>query len=68
MPTPSHPINSISKFPADTRSIMASRKMSRYLKKSWILMSSCMYQREYSMMLHDTISAIGIKRIEYWSS
>lgn len=27
-----------------------------------------MYHKEYSMMLHETIRAIGIKRIEYWSS
>lgn len=61
-------MNNISRLPADTSNIIANKKISRYLKKSWILVSSCMYQREYSMMLQDTIRAIGIKRMEYWSS
>lgn len=66
-PTPSQPRNKRKRFPAETRSTMAKRKMRRYLKNTLILGSICIYQIEYSRMLHVTKKATGRKIIVYAS-
>lgn len=48
IPTPSHPINSWNKLLAETRIIMVSRNVIRYLKNWWIFGSECIYHSENS--------------------
>lgn len=50
IPTPSHPIKSWKRLLAVTRIIMATRNVSRYLKKRFMLGSACMYQEANSKM------------------
>lgn len=64
MPTPSQPIKNWNILFAETRIIMATRKMRRNLKKRFICGSACMYQDANSRMDHVTYRAIGIKIIE----
>ena len=68
IPTPSHPINSWNILLAETRIIIASRKVKRYLKNRLISLSECIYQIANSKIDHVTKSAIGVNKIEYWSS
>lgn len=64
IPTPSQPIKSWNILFAVTRIIMAMRKISRYLKKRFMLGSVCMYQEANSRMDHVTNRAIGVKIVE----
>lgn len=50
IPTPSHPINSWNMLFAVTRTIMAIRKINRYLKKRFMFGSECMYHEANSRM------------------
>lgn len=53
---------------AVTRIIMATRKVSRYLKNFVICGSVAIYQCVNSKMDHVTYRAIGTNMMEYWSS
>jgi len=64
MPTPSQPIKIWNMLFADTRMIIAIRKMRRYLKNRFIWGSACMYQDANSRMDHVTYRAIGVKIME----
>lgn len=54
MPTPSQPMNSWNMLFAVTRTIIAIRKISRYLKKRFMNGSACMYQEANSRIDHVT--------------
>lgn len=64
MPTPSHPIKSWNMLFAVTRTIMAMRKMRRYLKNRFMYGSACMYQDANSKIDQVTYRAMGVKIIE----
>ena len=64
IPTPSQPINSWNMLFAVTRTSMAMRKISRYLKKRFMYGSECMYQLANSRIDQVTYRAIGTKMIE----
>lgn len=54
IPTPSQPMKSWNILLAVTRTIMAIRNTSRYLKKRFIYGSACMYQDANSKIDHVT--------------
>lgn len=64
MPTPSQPIKIWNILLAETRVIMAMRKIRRYLKKRFIWGSACMYHDANSRIDHVTYRAMGVKIIE----
>lgn len=61
MPTPSQPIKIWNILLAVTRIIMAIRKVSRYLKKRFMLGSACIYHKANSKIDHVTYKATGVK-------
>ena len=64
IPTPSQPINSWNMLLAVTRTIIAIRKTSKYLKNRFMYGSECMYHEANSRMDHVTYSATGVKMME----
>lgn len=64
MPTPSHPIKSWKRLLAVTRTIIATRKVSKYLKNRSIWGSACMYHEANSRIDQETNNAIGVNVIE----
>jgi len=54
IPTPSQPMKIWNMLLAETKIIMATRKVRRYLKKRLILGSECMYHRANSRIDHVT--------------
>lgn len=64
IPTPSHPMKSWNMLLAVTRTIMAMRKMRRYLKNRFMYGSECMYQDANSRMDQVTYKAMGVKITE----
>ena len=64
IPTPSQPMKSWNMLFAVTRIIMATRKISRYLKKRFMFGSACMYHDANSRMDQVTYNATGVKIIE----
>jgi len=64
MPTPSQPIKSWNRLFAVTRMIIATRKVSRYLKNRGMWGSECMYHEANSRMDQETNRAMGVKVIE----
>lgn len=54
IPTPSHPMKIWNILFAETKTTIAIRKISRYLKKRFIWGSECMYQDANSRIDHVT--------------
>jgi len=64
IPTPSQPIKNWNMLFAETRVIMAIKKIRRNLKKRFIWGSECIYHDANSRIDHVTYSAMGVKIIE----
>lgn len=64
MPTPSQPMNSWNILLAVTKTIIATKNSSKYLKNRLILGSACMYQSANSRIDHVTKRAMGVKMRE----
>lgn len=64
IPTPSQPMKSWNRLLAVIRTIMAIRKISRYLKNRFMFGSECMYHAANSRIDQVTYRAIGVKMTE----
>ena len=64
IPTPSHPMNSWNKFPAQIKTTMANRKISKALVKVFVRGVGEMYQVANSMIDQATNRTIGRRRAE----